>query len=262
MPCITTMWPGLVQDDTSLLLQPTSMSVNSDAIVEISNASDLGNGEFLVWGNDNDDDGTITQISTESPAGMVNRLDREWQVVETGDVGTTTVSFDLTGITVSGTSAADFNLLIDSVDSDFGNGVTQTIAASSFSGNVVTFTGVDFADGDFFTLNTGNTVTIGGVINDYAPVSSINGSAFGVDDATGFMAGDTVLIIQMQGATLDGNGIITDIGSAGLYEFNTIDSVMGTTINLQNPTINTYLETGAVQTGPGAHLHRRRHRHQ
>ena len=53
---------------------------------------------------------------------------------------------------VSGTVASDFRLIIDT-DSDFSTGAT-VVSASSYVGGIVTFTGVNLNDGQFFTLGT------------------------------------------------------------------------------------------------------------
>ena len=84
----------------------------------------------------------------------MTHLGRIWQAQEVGEVGTTTVQFDLSGLTVSGTEAADFTLIIDD-DTDFSAGV-DTINAASYVGstNIVTFNAVDLDDGDYFSLAT------------------------------------------------------------------------------------------------------------
>jgi hypothetical protein len=68
-------------------------------------------------------------------------------------------------------------------------------------------------------------------------------------------AGDLVMIIQMQGATLNTAsstsstwGAITAYNNAGKHEFNEVQSVPdGTTINLVSPLLNSYTVTGKVQ---------------
>ena len=144
---------GIGIDNGSALNQPRSKSVNSDAIVTMSTPSAMATGEFLIWGNDNDDDGTVEEIYTGIPGTVAARLDRVWRVDQTGDVGTVTVAFDLNGISVAGTTASDFKLLVDSVDSDFTSGAT-VVNASSYSAGIVTFNLVDFTGDDYFTLAT------------------------------------------------------------------------------------------------------------
>ncbi len=144
---------GIMVDTNSALNQTQSKSVNTDAIVTMSTASAMANTESLLWGNDNDDNGVIQEIYTGLPGGLFARTDRVWRVDQTGDVGTVSISFNLNGIPVSGTTAADFRLLVDSANSDFTAGATQ-INAASYSGGIVTFNNVDFTGDDYFTLVT------------------------------------------------------------------------------------------------------------
>lgn len=153
---------GIGRDDISTLDQRSSISNNTDAIVTMAltdNGGTFGspnaftnNLSFIAWGNDNDDNGTIAEIASELPANVSTRLDREWRVQEKGTVGQVTMTIDLTGITVTGTVASDFLLLIDN-GGDFSNGINRSIEATSFASNVVTFD-VDFVDGEIFTLGT------------------------------------------------------------------------------------------------------------
>ncbi len=164
---------GIGQDDDTSLNQTQSRSINTDSIVTIGNASNLENGEFLVWGND---DGSTTEVNTNIPTNVENRLGRVWQTQETGDVGTVDVFFDLSGLSVTGTQTSDFRLLVDA-DGDFATGAT-VVAANSFanSSSTVTFTGVDFSDGNYYTLAT-NT-------NDAPTVEAGIGNQTTAEDAT------------------------------------------------------------------------------
>ncbi len=85
-----------------------------------------------------------------------------------------------------------------------------------------------------FTQNT----NISGVINTYTSVTNIVGNTVSVSSSSGFSAGDLVLIIQMQGATMDSSnsssfGDILNYNSAGNYEFSRICNIVsGTEIEL------------------------------
>ncbi|MGW8122561.1 hypothetical protein ACV07N_07855 [Roseivirga echinicomitans] len=159
---------GIGRDDDSCFEQKQSKSVNSDAIVTIGlggiaadNKSNLNSftadESFMVWGNDNADKEQSNAVnaandggSPDVPTGVTERMRRVWRVDETGTVGNTTVSFDLTGLGYS-TSAADFKL-IRSSSSTMASGTT--VGGGTFNGNVLTFENVDFSDGDYFTLGT------------------------------------------------------------------------------------------------------------
>ncbi len=82
--------------------------------------------------------------------------------------------------------------------------------------------------------------TISGVINIYAEVTAISGSDITLSSTAGFLVGDRVLIIQMQGAEIDETdgptfGDITDYHNAGNYEFGTIISISGSIITVAYP---------------------------
>ena len=80
---------GIGKQDASNL----NISATSAGILNISNPSDLDNGEYLLFGHDN---GSITAWNTEAPSGIV-KIPREWKLNETGaDVGTTRFTVDLT----------------------------------------------------------------------------------------------------------------------------------------------------------------------
>jgi hypothetical protein len=82
--------------------------------------------------------------------------------------------------------------------------------------------------------------TISGVINIYAGVTAVSGADVTVSSTTGFLIGDRVLIIQMQGAEIDESdsptfGDITAYNNAGNYEFGTIVSITGSVITVEYP---------------------------
>lgn len=80
---------GIGRHDCSDLNKTSSKSINSDALVSISNPSSLDDLDFLIWGNDNGSSATFTTTGAPSPYEL---LDRIWRVDETGNVGTVTIS--------------------------------------------------------------------------------------------------------------------------------------------------------------------------
>ncbi|HEV3412946.1 MAG TPA: T9SS type A sorting domain-containing protein [Puia sp.] len=96
--------------------------------------------------------------------------------------------------------------------------------------------------------------TVSGVVNSYYAISAVTvaTNVVTVDNASGLYNGEPVLIIQMKGATVSSNndasyGTITAINDAGNYEFNTICSITGNQVMLQNKLVNAYDPTGNVQ---------------
>ncbi len=118
----------------------------------IQSLSSLGTSEFLLWGHDN---ATLTSNFTDIGAPIVERLNRIWAVSETGDVGSVSVSFDISGLSGS-PIGADLRLLIDRDGDGFADNDITPIAGGILAGGVITFSGVNFQNGDRFTLGNTN----------------------------------------------------------------------------------------------------------
>jgi hypothetical protein len=130
------------------------------SIVRIYNPTDLGNGEYYIWGHDN---AALTPVTTNIPAGVQARLSRIWRGSETGAITNFEVSFDLTGL--GPIVATDLRLLID-IDGDglFSDETVGTggivSGATSLGANVYEFANVTALNNDVrFTLASANTST-------------------------------------------------------------------------------------------------------
>ncbi len=103
------------------------------------------------------------------------------------------------------------------------------------------------------TPNTNvNNSNLSGVINEYAAVSGICNNSITIQNPEYFNVGDKVLIIQMKGATIDWSddssfGNITDYGSTGNFEFNSIQSIDGNEVLLGFKLLNDYDISGRIQ---------------
>lgn len=155
---------GIGRDDASCLNQKQSKSENSGSIVAIglggietnnaANANTFGTDDtFMLWGNDGDFATQANANVADVPGNVTERMERIWRVNETNTVGATTVQFDITGLGYS-TTQSDFQLIISSTATMASGSLTP---AASLDGNILTFTNVDFADGDFFTIGTART---------------------------------------------------------------------------------------------------------
>ena len=93
------------------------------------------------------------------------------------------------------------------------------------------------------------------IINDYTPVTALDvcNNSIQVEDAVAFNAGDTVMLVQLQGAVADTTntanfGHVTSLNNAGLYEFNLIQSINNNSITLANSILRNYdVPNGKVQ---------------
>ncbi|HZV13470.1 MAG TPA: hypothetical protein VFA55_09670, partial [Candidatus Kapabacteria bacterium] len=104
----------------------------------------------------------------------------------------------------------------------------------------------------FHNSAVSQTATLSGVVNTYTKVTALSAKSVTVNSAAGFAAGDRVLIIQMDGAVINlansaAYGAITEYGSAGSYEFASINSVKGATITFKNDIVNAYDPSQSVQ---------------
>lgn len=95
---------------------------------------------------------------------------------------------------------------------------------------------------------------LSGIINQYASVAEIDycASELTVSAPENFAVGTDILILQMQGATINQSnsaifGNIEDLGSAGLFERARIRAINGDVLTLENALVNTYDVNGAVQ---------------
>ncbi len=144
-------------DDTELNQKQSTASVVAVGLggVAASNAANANsfstNLSFLVLGHDA---GALTESPVIIGSYTADQLGRVWYAEETSDTGgTLEFQFDLTGVSVSGTTAAEFQLVLDT-DTDPTNGTRQIIAATSYASDIVTFSSVDVADSDYLILLT------------------------------------------------------------------------------------------------------------
>ena len=103
----------------------------------------------------------------------------------------------------------------------------------------------------------GQNTNISGQINKYSKVTGIDYCAnrIIVDTPSLFQVGMQVLIIQMQGATIDQSnsgsyGNVTNYGNAGNYEIQTIDSILLDTIKFRYEIERYYDPSHSVQLIP------------
>jgi gliding motility-associated-like protein len=160
---------GIGRDDASALHQKQSHSVNAGSILTIglraiaatnaenTNVFAADKSFFTVASNS----AALTVIGTDLPKAscISERLTQEWKAQLTNyDISTQPLrlQFDLAGVTVTGTAATDFILLVDQDgDGNFATGTVTQIPATDFNTGVVGFDGVTaLTNGAVFTLAT------------------------------------------------------------------------------------------------------------
>lgn len=105
----------------------------------------------------------------------------------------------------------------------------------------------------FTTGTTAQTIT--GVVNAYTAISSYDSQCgcLNVSSVKGFAKGDRVMIIQMQGASVNSSmtplfGSVNNYGQAGKFEFSSIATINGNSISLLTQLANQYdFQNGSVQ---------------
>jgi hypothetical protein len=116
----------------------------SSSRLNISSPSSLANNRFALFGHNN---GALTLSNANAPAGR-RRLNRVWRYDEPGgDVGTVTITFDVSGISIP--SGETFRIFVDG-DGD-GNFSNATEYPGTLSGNTFTVT-ANIPDDSYITL--------------------------------------------------------------------------------------------------------------
>ncbi|MCX6147773.1 MAG: WD40 repeat domain-containing protein [Candidatus Kapabacteria bacterium] len=112
----------------------------------------------------------------------------------------------------------------------------------------------DLSDSVWSIVPQSNFQNISGIINIYKPVTAFDycENSITVSNTDSLKVGDKVLMIQMQGALIETTntakfGDITDIRSAGLYEFGFIKQIINNRIIFDKKMINKYNLDGNVQ---------------
>ncbi|MFT6871432.1 MAG: hypothetical protein ACJAVN_000430 [Roseivirga sp.] len=222
---------GIGRDEDACLDQKQSQSENANSIVkmglgtiEATNADNANtfddDGDFLVWGNDGDFADQTNANTSDLPGSVTERMERIWKVEDTGLVGATEISFDLTGLGY-GTIPTDFQLIV-SGSAVMATGTTTPAASYDVGTNTVTFTGIDFADGDFFTLGTARTTCNPGGVSGLVDVwlRADAGTSTTTDNTA--LSTWTDQSVNSNNATADGNPPLFKNNAADNINFNPI----------------------------------------
>jgi hypothetical protein len=212
---------GIGRDEGSCWQQKQSRAEDTDDILRIglgaiatTNSNNVNTFDddldFLIWGNNN---GSVSQAGANTgdlPATVSERMSRIWKVEDTGNVGETELQFDLTGLGFS-SSAADFSLIVSNSATMASGTLTK---GGTFNGSVLSFTGVDLTDGQFFTLATANDIAgPGGVNSNVAIWFRADTDVFSDAGVTTANNGDNVL--QWNDQSAGGNNASEDNNGGG-----------------------------------------------
>ena len=116
-------------------------------IVRISNPTALSNNEYLFWGEETQNPTYNFSTNTNN---YTEQLNSRWRVSRQGNIGTVTVSFDISGINLSGKqNCSNLQLVVDN-NYDFSS--PENVYDLTISGSTATVTGVLFQNNRYFTL--------------------------------------------------------------------------------------------------------------
>ncbi len=125
-------------------------AAQSAGILQVSSPSDLGDGEYLLFGHNG---GSITWTTAEAPnSGQnVQRLPIEWRFDETGDLGTISFTLDTTLLQDPGAGYTNYVLFTD-LDGNFSSGATTINLNQVGSTSTFEALGVDIPDQQWVTI--------------------------------------------------------------------------------------------------------------
>ncbi|MFT4600396.1 MAG: hypothetical protein ACI857_000570 [Arenicella sp.] len=122
-------------------------------IVTLQSPLSMTSNEYLLVGHTNNTLSEFTTADLPATISTHKRFTRTWRAGETGDVGSTSIVFDLSTGTNNFGASTSYSLLVDSnfdIDGTFAD-VTPLAGIYNSGAQTVTFN-VDLNDGDFFTL--------------------------------------------------------------------------------------------------------------
>lgn len=159
---------GIGRDDDSELIQLQSRSENSGSIVTMEKTGGFAQDDtWLIWGNDQASTAETSLLTMPDTIDM--RISRVWRVAEEDNAGAVSVSFDLNELGLTGKTASELSLLIAGTSSNADFSSATVLTGGIIAGTTITFSGVTFADGEYFTLGTDFAIcSPGGVETDLA----------------------------------------------------------------------------------------------
>ncbi|RLD47041.1 MAG: hypothetical protein DRI86_01495 [Bacteroidetes bacterium] len=123
-------------------------SAQSADMITIGNASAMAtDGEYLLFGHD--DANATAWTTTEKAEDNTQRIEREWRIDETGDVGTIDITLNNDDLAALPAGYTKYGLMVDS-DGDFSSGAV--IYEMTVSGDDYIASGIDIADGDYISI--------------------------------------------------------------------------------------------------------------
>lgn len=242
---------GIGQEDSDNI----HVAATSEEFLTISNPDDLGDMEYLMMANNGGD--MLAWTFTGAPAnGSARRIEREWRVDKTNDLGAISFQIDTTYLPAPPISGLTWALIVTS-DGDFTD-IDATYPLTFVSGDIVGVDGLDFTDGDYFTLALVEYQSTGASADFNNPLAWTTGvvptagtNAKIVDGHSLVMSADAVVgSITLEGTgALDINGFTLEFSEdcIMLNGSGSVDiSTAGSTIGYANPNVVDQCVTGMI----------------
>ncbi len=247
---------GIGRDDDGCFNQKQSSSQDTDDILAIglgtvaaSNAENLNSfvddRDYLIWGNDGGATAQASANTVDLPGTLSERMTRIWKVQDTGLVGDTELEFDLTGLGYSVADPEAFSLLVSNSST---MASATIITGGTLDGNILSFSGINLTDGQFFTIGTGYvTCGPGGVNTNIALWLRADLEVFSDAGTTPAVDGNNALQWNDQSSPAD-NGSEVNLGGGSPIEptFQTNEINFNPVLRFTDPNSSnaSYIETG------------------
>ncbi|MDZ7738593.1 MAG: hypothetical protein U5K32_05905 [Bacteroidales bacterium] len=199
-------------------------------LVLIDEPQSLDEGDYIMIGHDNGNKDTWT--TNNLPAGYtgVERLEREWKVDKTNDIGDIRIAVDTSGLPARPAGYDNYILFIDD-DGDLGNGGTNAVVLDQRFGTYVRKSNISLNDGNVFFIGVGRNISVqDGNWND--PATWLLNVPSADEDVTVSHNVTLTANTQVGGLIINSASGVLNVGS---YNFDitvgTIDTVAGGNIN-------------------------------
>lgn len=151
---------GIGKDDDTDLDQQKSAEIITSVNLTLEKVGGFDNDlDYLIVGHNA---APLGFNASNVPAGILSKSQRTWKVHTKETPGAVSLSLTLGGDVPNTGNLSDYALL---KHTGVGFSSATTIAPTSLSGGVLTFTGVNFVDGEFFTLGTSAVIAAPGDVS-------------------------------------------------------------------------------------------------
>ncbi len=217
---------GIGFDNCRMTLnQVSSISQNSDAVVQMSNPASFDELDYLIWANDNGSLSTINTLDV-NPNLFTERISRVWKSTATNDPGSVTVSIYLGSIPGAGSDPFSYGL-IKSNDPNMANGVLGPYV-KYISNDTLYFEGVNFSGTEYFSLAFDVLDIDHDFVDDFTDLDDDNDGILDIDEGICEFTGSVDAYWPMDNSTDDVSGNNRNAGAGTNAPPFSTDAIQGT----------------------------------